>query len=49
MANKYDLLLRGGEVIDPGQGIHKRCDVALSGGKVALIAEDIPRSKSQLT
>ena len=47
MANKYDLLLSGGEVIDPGQGIHKRCDVALSGGKVALIAEGIPKEQAK--
>lgn len=47
MANKYDLLLCGGEVIDVGQGIHKRCDVALSDGKVALVAEGIAKEQAK--
>jgi dihydroorotase len=42
MNKKYDLLLQGGEVIDPAQGIRGVHDVALAGGKVALVAEHIP-------
>ena len=38
----YDLLLKGGNLLDPGQGIvnHKR-DVAFQGGQVAEVAENI--------
>jgi dihydroorotase len=36
-----DLVLRGGHVIDPSQGIDGRRDVAFSAGKVAGIAERI--------
>jgi dihydroorotase len=39
---KYDLLLKGGDVIDPAQLLHARRDVALSSGKVAALAESIP-------
>ncbi len=40
--NKYDLLLKGGNVVDPGQGILARRDVAFSNGKVAAVQQDIP-------
>src|SRR4051794_19449517 len=36
-----DLLIRGGTLIDPGQGIHGRRDVAFAGGKVAAVAPEI--------
>jgi dihydroorotase len=36
-----DLVLRGGHVIDPSQGIDGRRDVAFAAGKVAAIAERI--------
>jgi dihydroorotase len=34
---RYDLVLRGGRVIDPGQGIDAVADVAFAGGKVAAV------------
>ena len=37
----YDLLLRGGTLLDPGQNLHDRRDVAFKGGKVAAVAERI--------
>jgi len=37
----YDLLLRGGRVIDPGQGIDARLDVAVAEGRIAALAEEI--------
>jgi dihydroorotase len=37
----YDLLLRGGTLLDPAQGVHDRRDVAFQGGKVAEVAERI--------
>ncbi len=37
----YDLLIKGGRVVDPSQGIDGICDVALANGKVALVANNI--------
>ena len=37
----YDLLLKNGHVIDPGNGIDGKRDVAIAGGKIAAVAEDI--------
>jgi dihydroorotase len=37
----FDLLIRGGRVIDPGQGIDAVMDVAFSGGKVAALERSI--------
>ena len=39
---QYDLLLKGGDVIDPAQSLHARRDVAFANGKVAALAESIP-------
>jgi dihydroorotase len=38
----YDLLIKGGHVLDPGQGIDAALDIAVTGGKIAKIAADIP-------
>jgi len=38
---KYDLLLRGGHVIDPKNGVDAVRDVAIAGGKVAAVAARI--------
>lgn len=37
----YDLLLTGGTVLDPAQGIHGRRDIAFTDGLVAKVAERI--------
>ena len=37
----YDLLLTGGTLLDPGQGIYDRRDVAFKDGSVALVAEHV--------
>jgi dihydroorotase len=41
---KYDLLLKGGHVIDPKNGISAIRDVAIAGGKVAAVASRISAS-----
>ena len=46
MQQRYDMVLRGGEVIDPSQSIHGKRDVAISKGKVAAIAEALPADAS---
>jgi dihydroorotase len=40
----YDLLLKGGTLIDPAQGVHAARDVAFTGGRVAAVGEDLPRA-----
>ena len=42
MAEPYDLLLKGGTVIDPSQGLQQRCDVAFGAGRVAALDPDLP-------
>ncbi len=37
----YDLVLKGGHVVDPGQSIDAKMDVAFRAGKVAAIAKTI--------
>jgi dihydroorotase len=45
----YDLLLKGGHVIDPGNNIDGLMDVAVSGSKIARVAPDIPASSAKKT
>ena len=42
MAEQYDLLLKGGTVVDPSQGLQQRCDVTFRDGRVAARAPDLP-------
>jgi dihydroorotase len=37
----YDLLIKGGHVLDPGQDLDAALDIAIAGGKIAKIAADI--------
>lgn len=46
---RYDLLLKGGYVIDPRNGISGRRDVAISGGVIAAVAESIDASTAART
>ena len=46
MAHRYDLVIRGGEVIDPAQGIRGAMDVAFAHGRVAALAPDIPAAEA---
>src|SRR5450432_190064 len=41
-AQQYDIVLRGGRVIDPANGVDARLDVAVTGDRIAAIAADIP-------
>ena len=45
----YDLILKGGRLIDPAQGIDTKTDIAFSAGKVAKISEDIDASQAAHT
>lgn len=46
---QYDLLLKGGDIIDPAQSLHARRDVAFSGGRVAAVADSIPPDQAKET
>src|SRR5436190_7034873 len=41
-AQSYDLILRGGHVIDPANNIDRVSDVAISGNRIARVAPEIP-------
>ena len=47
MTLAFDLLLSGGTLVDPAQGIHARRDVAFAGGRVASVAQDLPRAEAR--
>ncbi len=40
----YDLLIKGGTLIDPAQNIHANKDVAFSNGLVAEVGDDLPKT-----
>src|SRR5213075_143972 len=42
---RYDLLLKGGHVIDPANERDGRMDVAVSGSKIAAVEKDIPANQ----
>jgi len=46
-APAYDLLIRGGHVIDPSQGLSAELDVAIRQGKVARLAANIVESEAR--
>jgi dihydroorotase len=43
---KYDLLLTGGDVIDPGAGLRGVMDVGIAGGKIVAVAPSLPANES---
>ena len=48
-AQEYDLLLKGGHVIDPKNKISGRRDVAIKDGRIAAVAAEIPAAKAAKT
>ncbi len=46
-ARQYELLLKGGTVIDPRNNRNGMADVAIAGGKVAQVAENIPATSAK--
>lgn len=43
----YDLLLKGGHVLDPGQGLDAQLDIAISDGRIAAIEPDIATTEAK--
>ncbi len=48
-ANKYDLLIKDGRVIDPAQKLSAIRDVAINGTKITRVAENIPATEARWT
>jgi dihydroorotase len=48
-ARKYELVLKGGRVIDPSQSFNAFADVAIAGGRIAAIAANIDAAESERT
>src|SRR5688572_2966924 len=46
---KYDLLITGGEVIDPSAGLRGHMDVAIAGGKIAAVLPSIASGEARKT
>src|SRR4029079_13922355 len=44
---RYDLIVKGGRLIDPAQSISAARDIAVSGTKIARVASDIPVSDAR--
>jgi len=47
--NGYDLLLKGGRVIDPKNGIDRESDVAVRDGRIAAVAPDLDPARAKQT
>ena len=43
----YDLLIKGGHVLDPGQGLDGIRDIAITDGKITKIAAGIPAARTR--
>jgi len=43
----FDLILRGGTVMDPGQGVEARLDVAFANGRVAAVGPELAVSAAE--
>jgi dihydroorotase len=45
-AYRYELVVKGGRLVDPSEGISEERDIAVSGTKVVRVAADIPASEA---
>jgi dihydroorotase len=46
-AMKYDLLLTGGEVLDPAAGLRGVMDIGIAGGKIVAVAPSLPATEAR--
>ena len=46
-AASYDLLIKGGRVIDASQKLNGQLDVAIANGKIAAVAANIPANRAR--
>ncbi|HEX8375362.1 MAG TPA: hypothetical protein VF606_09300, partial [Geminicoccaceae bacterium] len=43
---KFDLVVKGGEVVDPSQGLRARRDIGIRNGVIAVLEDDIPAERA---
>ncbi len=43
----YDVVIKGGHVLDPGQGLDGTMDIGISNGRIAAIQADIPATEAK--
>src|SRR4051812_29945515 len=41
----FDLLIRGGTVVDPASRVNRRADVGISGGRIAAMEDNLPPAR----
>ena len=46
MSERYDLIIAGGTLIDPAQGVHAQQDVGIFGGRVTAVADSLDIAES---
>jgi dihydroorotase len=46
-STQFDLLIKGGKVIDPSQNLEEERDVAILGGKIVRLEKDIPADQAR--
>ena len=44
---KYDLLIKGGTLVDPAEDLSGVRDVAFAGGRVAAVGEDLDKGDAR--
>jgi dihydroorotase len=44
--DKFDLVIKGGELLDPGQGLHAKRDLGMRYGRIEAIEADIPATRA---
>ena len=44
---RFDLVIRGGTVLDPAGGVKRRADVGISGDKIAAIEDNLPADRGR--
>jgi len=45
---RFDMIVAGGHVIDPANGVDAVCDIGVCDGKIAAVAPDLPRGDAAL-
>src|SRR6476661_560422 len=45
--DKFDLLIKGGDVLDPSQGLRGRRDIGIRFGVIEALEADIPAERAQ--
>lgn len=44
---RYDLVIQGGLVVDPSQGLSKKLDLAVTDGRIVAVEESLPTADAK--